>query len=117
MKTYAYILCALLTGGAFTVETLASEGSNAPATSAKHARTLTAAGTVTSIDVVGNTLIVEGRKKSSLTFSIPANTKITQNKKTITLGDITTGSKVVVRYTKDGDTLTAASIKVWPAKK
>ena len=119
MKTYAYIVGALLIGGAFAIDVYAYDTSSVAAAPARHAKSLAMAGTVVSIDVVGNTLIVEGRgkKKAQLTFAIPANAKITENKKAITLGDITTGVKVAVRYTKDHDTLTAFSVKVLSLKK
>lgn len=119
MKTYACVVGALLVGGAFAIDVSANDASSIATAPARHIKTRAMAGTVVSIDVVGNTLSVEGRgkKNARLTFAIPANAKITENKKAITLGDITTGVKVAVRYTKDGDTLTAASVKVLVPKK
>jgi hypothetical protein len=117
MKIYASVLSVLLAGAAFAADTAATPVATAMTTPAKPAKSMTAVGSVVSADVVGNTLTVEGKKKVQWTFSVPAAAKITQSKKAITIGDIAAGSKVAVRYTKDGAALTASSIKVWPAKK
>ncbi len=116
MKFYACALSALLVGGAFAANTTPAVTSVA---TPKPAKAMTAMGSVVSADVVGNTLTVAGKKKAQWTFSVPASAKITQGKKNIalTIGDLSTGTKVAVKYTKDGDTLTAVSIKVWAAKK
>ena len=120
MKTYAYILGALLIGGVFAVDVSANGGKKsvmAPVT--QTSKSMNAAGSVLSIDIIGNTITVEGgrKKKIQWVFSVPAVAKIMEGKKVISLGDITTGSKVSVHYTKDRDTLNASFIKVWPIKK
>ena len=114
MKTSAYLLCALLTGGIFATGVTAS--APAPATSSKKISSMSATGIVVTIDAVGNTITVKGKKKQ-WTFAIPANAKIMQGRKPIVLMDIASGSKVTVRYFKDGDTLSASSIKVLPTAK
>jgi hypothetical protein len=86
-------------------------------TSAKAAKFFSAMGSVITVDMVGNTLAVQGKKKNQWLFSVPANAKILEGKKAIVLGDIIIGFKVSVKYTKEGDTLTASVIKVWPTKK
>jgi len=117
MKIYACVLSAVLACAAF-----AADSTSTPAVTsvpAKHVKSMTAMGSVSSTDLVGNTITVEGKKKAQWTFEVPATAKLTQGKgkKAIALGDINSGDKVAVKYTKDGDTLTASSIKVWPAKK
>jgi len=117
MKPYAYLLSGLLlTGAAFAAaaDTTATAASSVPA---KPAKSMTAMGVVVSTDVVGNTLTVEGKKKIQWTFAIPVAAKISQGKKILTLGDITPGSKVAVKYTKDGAMLNASSVKALSIKK
>jgi hypothetical protein len=114
MKAYAYALSALLVGAAFAAEAAAPVAATTAAPA--KAKTMQATGKVVSTDAVGNTLIVEGRKKTQWTFAVPATAKITEGKKSISLVDVTVGTKVMVRYTKDGETMNAATIKVMPAK-
>ena len=119
MKIYAYALSALLIGGALVMDTAATGNQSSVVATSKPAKSLHKEGSVVSTDVIGNTIVVEGkgRNKSQWIFSIPISAKITQGKKIITLGDITAGSKVAVKYTKDGDTLNVSSIQVVNAKK
>ena len=114
MKTSAYILCALLTGGVFAADVTPSAKTSVSAS--KKISSLIATGVVVATDAVGNTITVKGKKKQ-WTFAVPANAKIAQGKKPVALMDITSGSKVVVHYFKDGDTLSASSIKVLPTAK
>jgi hypothetical protein len=109
----------LFIGGALVMDTSATGNQNPVATPAKPVISLHKEGSVVSTDVIGNTIVVEGkgRKKPQWIFSIPITAKITQGKKIITLRDITLGSKVAVKYTKDGDTLNVSSIQVVSAKK
>jgi hypothetical protein len=119
MKIRAYALSVLLIGGALVIDTAATDNQSSAATTAKPQKLLHKEGSVVSMDVIGNTIVVEGRgrNKPQWIFSIPINAKITQGKKSITLGDITVGSKVAVKYTKDGDTLNVSSIQVVYIKK
>lgn len=114
MKIRAYLLCALLAGAAFAAAP--SVATTAIRAQAKAAKSLSATGLIESTDMVGNTITVKG-KKAQWVFAVPANTKIAAGKKTLAFADITTGSKVSVRYVKDADTLTAFSIKVLALKK
>src|SRR5262249_35159337 len=98
MKSYAYALSALIafSGAAFAAETAAP----AAAAATKAPAAMKAHGTVSSVDAVGNTLSLKG-KKADETFAVAADAKIMQGKKEVKLGDIATGSKVSVTYTKD----------------
>jgi len=119
MKIYTYILSLLLIGSAFAADLATASSAKSPVASAstKTVKSLTATGSVLSLDMVGNTITVEGKKKVLWTFSVPATAKILEGKKAIVFGDIAAGFKIAVKYTKDGDTLTASMIRVWPVKK
>ena len=120
MKIRAWVLSTLLfVNGAFIMDAAASGDLNSPAVPVKAAKTLRATGSVASVDIIANTITVvgRGRKKPQWIFSVPTGAKITQGKKAIALGDITTGSSLAVKYTKDGDTLNASSIQVLRPKK
>ena len=120
MKIYACILSMMLASGALAADGSVKSGRKPIAASIrKLSKSTIAAGTVISTDIVGNTITVLGRgkKKIQWIFSVPANAKITEGKKIVALRDVTTGSKIFVRYAKDGDTLNAYSIKVWPPKR
>ncbi len=121
MKIQAYIFSLLLLTAAFAVDVSATDGKNPVATPITKPATssMNVTGSVISIDIIGNSVTIEGgrKKKIQWVFSIPMSAKIMQGKKIIALRDITIGSKISVRYTKDDDTLNASSIKLWPSKK
>ncbi len=122
MKIYACVLSALLIGGIFAVDVSAKSAKKSVSMSInKPSKSMTAAGTVLSVDMVGNTITVEGKgkKKPQWIFSVPVNARILiqSGKKSLTLADISAGAKVSVKYYKDGDTLNASLIRVWPTKK
>ena len=77
-------------------------------TTTKKSTSLQATGTVTAVDAAANTITIQPKKGSALTFTAGSKVK---------LADIAKDSKVVVTYTKDGDTLTAKSVKPATSKK
>ena len=120
MKIYACILSMMLASGALATDGSVKSGRKSIAASVrKLSKSTIAAGTVISTDIVGNTITIEsrGKKKIQWLFSVPANAKITGGQKIVALRDVSIGAKISVRYAKDGDTLNAYSIKVWPPKK
>ena len=123
MKKIAYALSALivLQAAAMAAEAPAKAATTTKVKAtttetAKAPRALKTRGEVVSVDAVGNTLTIKGRK-SDVTFAVAADAKIMNGKKEEKLADIATGSKVAVTYTKDGATMTASAIKVVPMKK
>ena len=118
MKSSTYFLTALLLCVAFTGSISANDHKKITASIHNASRFLSATGLVIAADIVGNTITIEGKgkKKPQWTFSVPTTAKISQGKKTITLGDIISGSTVAVKYNKDGDTLNATSIRLVPTK-
>lgn len=120
MKFPAYIFSLLVLAAAFAVDVSATDGKKSVATLiTKPITSMKVTGAVVSVDLIGNTITIEGirKKKIQWNFSVPMTAKIMQGKKTIAFRDITLGAKISVRYTKDGDTLNAVSIWLWPGKK
>jgi len=119
MKMIACVASAILASSIYAADVVAPTNTQPVIAnmSAKAMKSLTATGLVISVDMVGNTLTIEGKKKATLVFSVPATAKILEGKKSIVLGDIAIGFKVAVKYTKDGDTLQASKIQVLVAKK
>jgi hypothetical protein len=123
MKTYAYILSAML---AFQGAVLAADAPAAAAADAKPAAAAPAkakaskstqlTGAVVSTDAVGNTIVIKGKKEDA-TIAVSATTKIMDGKKTVALADIAAGTKVTVKFTEENGTKTASSIKIAGAAK
>lgn len=68
-------------------------------------------GTVVSTDAIANTIVVKNTKGEE-TFSLAATGKISSGKKEIKLADVAKDQKVVVKYTEEGATKTASSVKI-----
>ncbi len=103
---------AMVTGVfAQSADTTAAKTTAKPAAKAKKATTMYVTGTVTAVDAAANTLTVEKKvKKETKSYTFTAGSKVK-------LADIAKDSKVTVAYTKDGDKLTASSVKAVVAKK
>ena len=120
MKIQVYIFSLLLLTATFAVDISETGGKKSVATPiTKPVNSMNVTGSVISIDIIGNTVTIESgrKKKNQWVFSIPMSAKIMQGKKIIALRDISLGAKISVRYTKNGDTLSASSIKLLPNKK
>lgn len=81
--------------------------------SGAYADAQTKSGTVTKVDLDGKKVTVMVTRE--LTFTITADTKITEGDAAKTLGDIKIGAKVEVTYEKKGDDRVASAIKIVPA--
>jgi Cu/Ag efflux protein CusF len=78
-----------------------------------YAEAQTKTGTVTKVDVEGKKVTVMVARE--LTFTVTADTKITQGDKAVTLADIKVGAKVEVAYEKKGEDRVASAIKITAA--
>jgi hypothetical protein len=97
---------------AATTTTTASSSSTTTTTAKK----IHYGGMVKSVDTAANTITVT-TKKGDMTFAVNPMTKITANKQSATLTDITMGEKVGGTYTQDAaGTMTACSIWGHPVK-
>ena len=90
-------------------ETAAPAAAAAAAAPAKKAPSFK--GTVESVDAIGNTITVKG-KKTTETFTLDAAGKIMQGKAELKLMDVAKGSKVAVQFTDDAGKKTATMVKV-----
>lgn len=99
----------IFTGAAFAQEPTKSAAPKAPA-----AKTIT--GTVSSVDAIGNTLIVK-TKKAEDTLAVDSATTIKENGKDIKLADLAAGTNVSVTYKMvDGKKIATKVKKVAKAK-
>jgi uncharacterized alpha/beta hydrolase family protein len=72
-------------------------------------------GTIEKVDEMAKAIDVKGKVKKEekvLTFATDDKTKITKAKKNMSFADLKQGMRVSVTYKKDGDKMTAVSIKV-----
>ena len=111
IASLALIASLNITGFALA-ETTAPATTTAP-TAAKKAPAFK--GMVESVDAIGNTLTVKG-KKATETFTLDAAGKIMQGKAELKLMDVAKGSKVAVQFTEDAGKKTATLVKVEAAK-
>jgi hypothetical protein len=68
-------------------------------------------GKIKSMDAMAKSIVV-ANKKTERTFVIDQGTKITKGNETVALADLKAGTKVVIEAKKEGDKLTASTIKV-----
>jgi Cu/Ag efflux protein CusF len=85
----------------------------APAASAttKPAKLDKFAGDVKSVDAMAKSIVV-AKGKVENTFAVTADTKIMKGKEALKFEDLKAGMSVAVEYKKDGDKMTAATVKV-----
>jgi hypothetical protein len=72
-------------------------------------------GAIAKVDEMGKMIEVKGKVKKeekSMTFVIDDATKITKGKETMKIGDLKEGMTASIEYKKEGDKVTAATIKI-----
>jgi hypothetical protein len=124
MKLCRTLLVGLVAVGfAFAQETApaAAAPAAAPAKAEKKApaaKPIELKGTIVSVDAIGNSIVVKG-KKADDTLSVTPETKILSGKKAVALGDLKAESSVTVSYkVEEGKKIaTAITEKAAPAPK
>ena len=87
----------------------------APAPAPAAAKLEKFSGMVDQVDEMAKAITVKGKVKKeekALTFATDDKTKITKSGKDMPVADLKKGMQVAVEYKKDGDKMTAATIKV-----
>ena len=69
------------------------------------------AGDIKSVDAMAKSIVV-AKGKEEKTFGVTADTKIMKGKEALKFEDLKAGMNVAIEYKKDGDKMTAATIKV-----
>ncbi len=76
----------------------------------------TARGVITKVDVEKGQLVIQGKGKGSMTFSLVKDARVEKGKKDGKVKDLRVGRRVRVRYKEDGEKLVATSVRVMGRK-
>ncbi len=115
------LLVALLTLVAFVSVAIAqqkpapAEPATTPAPAPAPAKLEKFSGVIEKVDEMAKAIVVKGKVEKevkTLTFGTDDKTKITKTGKDVSFGDLKKDMSVTVEYKKDGEKMTAATIKV-----